>query len=92
MNRRPRRAHLPEPVLEYFFEGGDPTKPREELVRRSELWEVLHWYQRSVDRQRGFKAWLWRAIRRIPSSKLNPFNLVALHRKAAEAKEVSRGE
>lgn len=82
--RRKRVPDQPETILEYFFEAGNPTKPRRALVRRDELWQVLEWYQRRVAEHNRWHNRLWRLLRRWPSSRLNPFTWIRL-RQAEEA-------
>ena len=80
------RSHRPpevESVGEYFFERGDPRRPRRELVRRDELYQVLEWYHEHAIRRNRWHRRLWRALRRLPVGRLDPFAWIRLRRETA---------
>ncbi len=72
-------------MMEYFFEDGDPSRPRTELVTRDELWNVLEWHYQQVILQNTWRRRLWRSLRRWPSIRFDPFAVVRVARLRAAA-------
>ena len=83
--KTPRSYRPPEveSVGEYFFERGDPRRPRRELVRRDELYQVLEWYHEHAIRRNRWWHRFARAVRRRSFTELNPFAWIRLRRETA---------
>lgn len=84
-SKTPRSYRPPErePVMQFFFEGGNPRRPRREVVRRDELYQVLEWYHEHAIRRNRWHRRLWRALRRLPVGRLDPFAWIRLRRENA---------
>jgi hypothetical protein len=100
MSRRPRSARREyrrfrppedESIAEFFFENGDPRRPRRELVRRDELWGALMWFERRIIRENRWWWRLWRTLRRFPVTRLSPRLWVAVETRRREREEQKRG-
>ena len=87
--KTPRSYRPPEreSVGDYFFERGDPRRPRREVVRRDELFQVLEWYHEHVIKANRWWRQLGRAIRRRSFLRLDPFAWIRMRRRETAWKD-----
>lgn len=78
--KRPPRNGAAANLFEFFFEGGDPMKPRGDMVTRDELWRVLEWYTHQILERNTWRRRLWRSLRRWPAETFDPFAAVKIAR------------
>lgn len=88
-SKTPRSYRPPErePVMQFFFEGGNPRRPRREVVRRDELYQVLEWYHEHVIKANRWWHQLGRAIRRRSFLRLDPFAWIRMRRRETAGTE-----
>lgn len=88
-SKTPRSYRPPErePVMQFFFEHGNPRRPRREVVRRDELYQVLEWYHEHAIRRNRWWRQLGRAIRRRSFLRLDPFAWIRMRRRETAGTE-----